>query len=304
MLSFKQEEENIKAEIHNFENELTELNIQLNDLKENNSAHKRKNDYSSLEKGVITEKELSEKINFRLNEISLLKSKLKNLEIEKEEYKLIKKDMDKILNLINQGYTRPQAAKTTGISLSRISKWYNDGKQNKNRISIYFFNRLNHIEGFTQGFFDILKGEFNNYNKISLMSCFVPKSYQKRMDRFYNDDSSLWFSRLELRNLNSVYYFGLKGDTIPKLILIFDSDQKQSNFRLYGGEVLIRLEIDNITKIKKDFKLRYVNKEKYPNQYYLSIGELYGGQLSKNLELLLTHHGCYYRNYLKKGGLS
>ena len=82
------------------------------------------------------------------------------------------------------------------------------------------------------------------------MRSFIPKSYPKRLDRFYREDSKLWFSRLELRKQRSIYYFGLKGDTIPRLILIFDSDIKQSNFRLYGSEVLIRLEMDNINKIK------------------------------------------------------
>ena len=36
---------------------------------------------------------------------------MKFQEIEKEESKVIKKDMDKVLDLINQGYTRPQVAK-------------------------------------------------------------------------------------------------------------------------------------------------------------------------------------------------
>lgn len=132
------------------------------------------------------------------------------------------------------------------------------------------------------------------------MSSFVPKSYPKRLDRFYWEDSKLWFSRLELRKHKSIYYFGLKGDTIPRLILIFDSDIKQFNFRLYSSEVLIRLEMCNTNKIKNDFKLRHANKEKYPNQYYLLIGELYGGELSKNLELLILNHGGYHRNYLER----
>ena len=292
MLSFKKEEK-IKSEMQNLDKELIKLNLELEDLKEDNLSLKRKNDYSALEKGIKAEKELNNKIKFRLNEISKLKKKLKDLEIEKEESKVIKKDMDKVLDLINQGYTRPQVAKKSRISLSQISKWYSDGKENKSRICIYFYNQMNYIEDFSQGFFDILKKEFTHQNKISLMRSFVPKSYPKRLDRFYREDSKLWFSRLELRKQRSIYYFGLKGDTIPRLILIFDSDIKQSNFRLYGSEVLIRLEMDNINKIKNDFKLRYVNKEKYPNQYYLSIGQLYGGELSKNLEVLILNHGCY-----------
>ena len=300
MLSFKKEEQKIKSEMKNLDKELIKLNLELDDLKENNLSLKRKNDYSALEKGIKAEKELNSKIKFRLNEISKLKKKLKDLEIEKEESKVIKKDMDKVLDLINQGYTRPQAAKKSRISLSQISKWYSDGKENKNRISIYFYNQMNYIEDFSQGFFDILKKEFTHQNKISLMRSFVPKSYPKRLDRFYREDSKLWFSRLELRKQRSIYYFGLKGDNIPRLILIFDSDIKQSNFRLYGSEVLILLEMDNINKIKNDFKLRYLNKDKYPNHYYLSIGELYGGQLSNNLELLISNHGCYHRNYLER----
>ncbi|WP_405281210.1 hypothetical protein [Methanobrevibacter sp.] len=300
MLSFKKEEEKIKFEMKNLDKELNKLNLELKDLKEDNSSLKRKNDYSALEKGIKAEKEIIYKIKFRLNEISKLKKKLKDLEIEKEESKVIKKDMDKVLDLINQGYTRPQAAKKSTISLSQISKWYSDGKENKSRICIYFYNQMNYIEDFSQGFFDILKKEFTHQNKISLMRSFVPKSYPKRLDRFYREDSKLWFSRLELRKQKSIYYFSIKGDTIPRLILIFDSDIYQSNFRLFDSEVWIRLEMDNVNKLKNDFKIMPVDEEKYPNQYYLSIGKLYDGELSKNLELLISNYGCYHGNYLER----
>ena len=152
MLSFKKEEQNIKSKINELEMELIKLNLELEYLKEDNLSLKRKNDYSALEKGIKAEKELNNKIKFRLNEISKLKKKLNDLEIEKEESKVIKKDMDKVLDLINQGYTRPQVAKKSRISLSQISKWYSDGKENKSRICIYFYNQMNYIEDFSQGF--------------------------------------------------------------------------------------------------------------------------------------------------------
>ena len=107
-------------------------------------------------KRIKAEKELNNKIKFRLNEISKLKKKLNDLEIEKEESKVIKKDMDKVLDLINHGYARHQIAKKSRISLSQIFKWYSDGKENKNRICIYFYNQMNYIEDFSQGFY-ILK---------------------------------------------------------------------------------------------------------------------------------------------------
>ena len=300
MLSFKKEEEKIKSEMKILDNELIKLNLELGDLKEDNLSLKRKNDYSALEKGIKAEKELNNKIKFRLNEISKLKKKLNDLEIEKDESIVIKKDMDNVLDLINQGYTRPQAAKKSRISLSQIFKWYGDGKENKSRISIYFYNQMNYIEDFSNGFFDILKKEFTHQNKISLMRSFIPKSYPKRLDRFYREDSKLWFSRLELRKQRSIYYFSLKGDTIPRLVLIFDSDREQSNFRLFDSEVWIRLEMYNVDKIKNDFKIMHVDEEKYPNHYYLSIGELYGRVLSKNLELLISNYGCYHGNYLER----
>lgn len=71
--------------------ELIKLNLEMEDLKKDNLYLKRKNDYSALEKGIKAEKELNNKINFRLNEISKLKKKLKDLEIEKEKSKVIKK---------------------------------------------------------------------------------------------------------------------------------------------------------------------------------------------------------------------
>ena len=156
MLFFKKEEEKIKSEMQNLDKELIKLNLELEDLKEDNLSLKRKNDYSALEKGIKAEKELNNKIKFRLNEISKLKKKLNDLEIEKEESKVIKKDMDKVLDLINHGYARHQIAKKSRISLSQIFKWYSDGKENKNRICIYFYNQMNYIEDFSQGFY-ILK---------------------------------------------------------------------------------------------------------------------------------------------------
>jgi len=125
------------------------------------------------------------------------------------------------------------------------------------------------------------------------------KPYPNRIDRFYNEDSNLWLSRLELKRQKSLYYFGLKNDFSPKLILVFDNDIQQSNFRLYKDEVWIRLEINDISNIKKDFKLRPVNKNRYPNHYYLSLGKLFGGQLSRNLELLINKYDGIYFNYLK-----
>ena len=70
MLSFKKEEQYIKSEINELEKELTKLNLELEDLKEDNLSLKRKNDYSALEKGIKAEKEQNNKIKFRLNEIS------------------------------------------------------------------------------------------------------------------------------------------------------------------------------------------------------------------------------------------
>lgn len=77
--------------MQNLDKELIKLNWELEDLKEDNLSLKRKNDYSALKKGIKAEKELNNKTKFRLNEISKLKKKLSDLEIEKEESKVIKK---------------------------------------------------------------------------------------------------------------------------------------------------------------------------------------------------------------------
>ena len=120
------------------------------------------------------------------------------------------------------------------------------------------------------------------------MRSFVPNSYPQRVDRFYNEDSKLWFSMLKLRDSSSIYYFGLKGDNIPRLKLLFNNIYKKSNFRLIGDEVFVLLSLDNIDEIKKEFKLLSVKSKK--ELYYVSLGNLNGGKLSDKLEILVKKY--------------
>lgn len=299
VISFKVEMDELLLQIDKLEKKRLVLKFQLDEIQENKFSYKRKNDYSALQKAVNEEKEIKNKINFLTNEIAILKSKIDDFKDEEEKSNVIKEDMDRVLKLLLKGNTRVQASKKARIPLSTIQKWYNDGKNNENKVSIYFYHELNCIENYFNGFYDILKREFKKQNKISLVEESVFKPYPNRIDRFYNEDSKLWFSRLELKRQKSLYYFGLKNDFSPKLILVFDNDIQQSNFRLYKNEVWIRLEINDISNIKKDFKLRPINKNRYPNHYYLSLGKLFGGQLSRNLELLINKYDGIYFNYLK-----
>ena len=49
-------------------------------------------------------------------------------------------------------------------------------------------------ENFYLGFFVIFKREFEKKSKIHIMRSFVPNSYPQRMEKYYKEDSKLWFS--------------------------------------------------------------------------------------------------------------
>lgn len=292
MSRFEKKRIEIKNQIDKSYQELSILKKQLKTIIDKKHSYKRKEDSPALEKTVIEERNIQNKIDFHTNNISLLEDKLKQLDEEEKKSSETIIIMDKFLNQIKLGKTRPQASKSLNVSLSQIQMWYDDGKENKNPDSIYFYNNLCVIENFYLGFFDLLKREFKNKRQIALMSSFVPQSYPKRLDRYSNDDSKLWFSRLELRDKNELYYFGFKGESVPKLILTFSKNPDESNFHLIKDELAILIEIENSKELLKDFRIFKSNRG--PNWYYLSLGRLNGGNLSKQFELLLTK---YYRKY-------
>lgn len=288
MVQFKKEQEKLESEIEDAQNQISLLEKQMIEVRQDKLFYKRKEDEPAFDRTLEKEIKIVRKIDFLSNEISILKNKLNDSKLRERKSIKTRSEMDKVLGQLSLGYSRVQASKNTGIPLSIINRWYDDGRKDNDNDSSYFYHNVKVREDFHHDFFIILKKEFKKQNKIHLMRSFVPNSYPQRVDRFYNEDSKLWFSMLKLRDSSSIYYFGLKGDNIPRLKLLFNNNYKKSNFRLIGDEVFVLLSLDNIDEIKKEFKLLSVKSKK--ELYYVSLGNLNGGKLSDKLELLVKKY--------------
>ena len=62
------------------------------------------------------------------------------------ERQKIKKQMRDVLFYMHQGKTRSQAAALSGISLSKISNWYNEGKSGYGQDNVHFYHEVSSIE--------------------------------------------------------------------------------------------------------------------------------------------------------------
>ena len=102
---------------------------------------------------------------------------------------------------------------------------------------------------------------------------------------------------LTLRDGSSIYYFGLIDDKFPRLMLYFDRDYHKSNFRLFNDEVIVLLQLDEIDRVKKDFKIYSDNDDS--DLYHVSLGKLHGGELSHNIEVLIRNHIVRIDNPIK-----
>ena len=65
---------------------------------------------------------------------------------ENEKRQKIKDDMNRVLRYMRQGKTRAQASSLSGIPLSRISNWYNEGKEGYGRDNVHFYHEVSYIE--------------------------------------------------------------------------------------------------------------------------------------------------------------
>lgn len=288
MNRFKTQIDEITTEIRDSEDRISVLEDDLVKVREDKLFYKRKEDAPNFDKVLKKEIDMVKEIKFLENNIDLLEDRLIKIKAQQKKSIKTRSKMDKVIKVLETGKSRVEASKITGISIPRINKWYDDGKRKKDYDSIYFYEHVKLQEDFYENFSNILRKEFKKQNKITIFSDFVPHSEHQRLDRFYNEDSSLWFSGINLKNSKSIYYFGLKGDYIPKLILVFDKDYKKSNFRLIGNEVFVLLKFKTIENIKKEFRLLSVKSR--DDLYYVSLGKLMGGTISNSLEFLLNEY--------------
>ena len=296
MIKFKLEQEKIMLEIEKSNEEISSIEKQLIQVRQDKLFYKRKEDTPNFDRTLEKEINMVNRTNFLLNNINILRKNLENLRNDEIKSIRTRAKMDKVLRELSLGHTRVRASKNVNVSISSINKWYTDGKNNKDADSIYFYDNAKMYESFYFDFFNMFKKEFEHKNKIHLFRSFVPESYPQRLDRFYKEHS-LWFSMLSLREGSSIYYFGLEDDNFPRLMLLFDRDYHKSNFRLFNDEVIVLLQFSDIDRVKKDFKIYSANEDS--DLYYVSLGSLYSGKLSLNIEILIRNHIACVTNPIK-----
>lgn len=139
--------------------------------------------------------------------------------------------------------------------------------------------------------FQLFRVNFTKSDFVKWDIEFIPKNQNSKLERFYDDNLSICFSRLVIGENESIYYFADKKERFPKLMLFFNSNTIKSNFKLYKNEVLLMLRLSkNVNEINKTFKLRYASKNKKSKLYYLSLGDLKEDNIFENLQVLINSY--------------
>ena len=160
MSKVKNLEQKIKTEKLSILKEKYALQDELEQIQKDKFDFKRKGDIPSLDKAVLREREIKSKLKSLENRIPSLEAQLKQekqkenaqkakserIKKDKEKQRKTKKQMNAVLRYMRQGKTRPQAAVSAGIPLSRIAHWYNEGKQGIGKDNIHFYHELSSIE--------------------------------------------------------------------------------------------------------------------------------------------------------------
>lgn len=151
-----------------------------------------------------------------------------------------------------------------------------------------------------QDFFSFLQKKFSKEDIIKLEYAFIPNGISNKLNRFYSNNTSIWFSRLKVNDGRIMYYFGsmedeklgIKSKIRPRLILYFDKENTKSSIRFYKGDFLVLIETpksgEAYAELKnKSLKIMHGSKNKDSNRFYVSLGELNSNKLIKNLDFFV-----------------
>ena len=306
MTNIKNLEEKIEKEKIRIPAEISKIESEIDNLEQDKYAYKRKEDLPAIAKVNEKQKRLISKKKSLLNIIPSLEKELEILKIEEKQKQKTISQMNKFLNEIKKGKNRAQASKLSKISLSKVSRWISKGKLKNDDEFQWFYEKIVFYENYYMSFFYLLKKEFTDNNFISLSHALIPNGENNRLDRYYNTDSNLWFSRLKISSIVSIYYFGLKNNKFPSLILIYNNSSKKSNFRLHQDELLIYLKINKDFKlIKNKYRLLRNKKDKNNKMFYITLGNLNEINISHEIEKLIVEFGQSIENpFLKEYGIN
>lgn len=147
--------------------------------------------------------------------------------------------------------------------------------------------------------FDIIKNGFKNEDYIKWDKEYIPKDYNFKLKRFFNNSDNICFSRLKINDKESIYYFADKKERFPKLMLFFNYNTIKSNFKVYNKELLLLLKVNNnLKEIIDNFKVIYASKNKKSKLFYISLGKLEEDDIVDNIRFLINEFGGSISNPL------
>lgn len=151
-----------------------------------------------------------------------------------------------------------------------------------------------------QKFFLFLQKHYSKEDVIKLDYAFIPNGVPNKLNRFYSNNTSIWFSRLKVNDNKIIYYFGsmedeklgIKSKILPRLILYFNKEITESSIRFYKNNFLVLIKTpksgEPYNELKnKSLKIMHGSKNKNLNKYYVSLGELNSTNLIRNLDFFV-----------------
>lgn len=149
-------------------------------------------------------------------------------------------------------------------------------------------------------FFTYLQRQFSKNDFVQLNQSFTPENCSNKLNRFYNDEYSIWFARLKKTDKEKYYYFGLKYDESqkskeisPRLILRFNDDSKFSCVRIIKNQYAVMIKVDNesevFSKLYEKFSLMTSPKYKSKGIYFILLGKTDSKKLINNIMKLVVN---------------
>ena len=139
-------------------------------------------------------------------------------------------------------------------------------------------------------FFESLKMD-SVYEYLEMNDFLVPEGYDNKLIRYYNNDDSIWFSRLNINDDESIYYFGLReeetqNEVLISLVLNFNGDVKKTDLRLNKDNLFLLCKInDNDSNIVNSLPKPYLIGKN--SRYYINLGKLGEKEVLYKLEKLI-----------------
>ena len=201
------------------------LENELEQLKQDKSAFRRRGDFPAIEKANIREKEIKKKLSSldnpekyhkhkiepsKINEQREKDRRKKQLEQRKKE-QAIRNQMISVLNLMRQGKTRSQAAQSSGIPISRIDNWYREGKLGTTKDASSFYREVRGIEKEHERIERQHRQDVAKQKELDYISGRM-RSIVNQMNKGKTREEAAKYVGVRVSDVNKWYYKGLRSE--------------------------------------------------------------------------------------------